>query len=245
MFRKILFIAVCLSFFISANCLAEERKDEWQEKAIDFTTVRTVVVQLSVNSDVVVKDIDQKKLDDLLEKQILKAAKQRVRLISNSQLEDSIGKIVNTDMALLSIADNAKYLETMQAYAPLVADAILRVNVKALGTTQVFVPQSMYTYTEYQTTYVSTPVFLPGGRVYYTTTAIQTPVMRTMVVPAHNENVGHAGAEFTLVTCKNQQKIWLLLDMRDGKEKVPLEMTERIFQRAMDQFRELTDYKKR
>lgn len=227
-------------FLNSMSCLAEERKEEWQEKAFDFKKVRTVATQLSVDSDVSVKEIDQKKLEELIEKRILKSSNHRVRFIPYNQLEDTIGKIVNIDMGQLRIEDNTKYNDLMLEHTPLVADGILRVNIKALATTQEFVPASVYTYTTYQINYISVPVYQPRGGVYYTTQAVQVPVQNTSVIPAHNDNVGHAGVEFTLVTSKSQQKIWLLLDMRDGKEKIPIEMTERIFQRALDRFRELT-----
>ncbi|MBP2627267.1 MAG: hypothetical protein H6Q68_1978 [Firmicutes bacterium] len=241
MHRKTLVMAVCIFFLLSMSCLAEERKEEWQEKAFDFKTVRTVAIQLSVNGDVVVKEIDQKKLDELIEKRILKSSDQRVRFIPYSQLEDSIGKIINIDMGQLRIEDNTKYNDLMLEHTQLVADGILKVNIKALAMTQEFVPASVYTYTTYQINYISVPVYLPRGGVYYNTQAVQVPVQNTGVIPAHNENMGHAGVEFTIVTSKIQQKIWFLLDMQDGKEKIPLEMTERIFQRALDRFRELAN----
>ena len=188
-------------------------------------------------------EMDQKRIDTLIEKQILKSNNQRVRFISNDQLEDTISKIAAADLRQLRVEDSAKYNAVISVYNPMVADVILSVTIKALGTTQIFIPECLYTYTEYQTSYINIPVHTPDGRIYYTTQVIQTPVSRTSVIPAHNENIGHAGAEFSLITVNNQQRIWFLLDMRDGKEKIPIEMTERIFKRAMDRFRELADYK--
>ncbi|MBP2651937.1 MAG: hypothetical protein H6Q74_2762 [Firmicutes bacterium] len=241
MVRKILFVGLCLVFFISLTCSAEEKKDEWQEKAFNFTTIKTVLIQLSANSDITINDDDNKKLDDLLNKQISQSSNQRVHFISPSQLEDNIGKLINTDIEQLRVDDNAKYYETLREYAPLVADAVLKINIKALTTTQVAVPKSTRSYVEFQTTYVSVPIFLPRGGTSYTTKAVQVPVTRYTVVPAHNDNVGHAGVEFTLETCNNQQKVWSLLDMREGTDKKPLEMTEHIFQRAIDRFRAITN----
>jgi len=198
-----------------------------------------------INSDVVVTEIDQKKLDELIEKRILKSSDQRVRFIPYSQLEDGVGKIANIDIGKLRIEDNIKYNDLMLEHTSILADGILKVNIKALSTTQEFVPVSVYTYTTYQINYISVPVYLPRGGITYTTQAVQVPVQNTSVIPAHNDNIGHAGVEFTLTASKNQQKIWLLLDMRDGKEKKPIEMTERIFQRALDRFQELTNYSTR
>ncbi len=243
-FRKSAFWAVCLSLLVFASCWAEERKEEWQEKAFDFKNIRTLVVQLTVNSDVVLSEVEQKKLEEMFEKQVIKAENQRVVLIANDELENRIGKIVGKDMRLLALEDNAKYNEAIKEYTPLAADGTLTVSIKALGTTQVFVPASVYYYTTYQTSYIQTPVFLPGGGVTYVTQTIQTPVQNTGMTPAHYDSIGHAGAEFSLVAGSERQKIWILVDVRDGNGKVPLEMTERIFKRAMEQFRKITDYKK-
>jgi len=43
---KTLVIAMCILLLISMSCLAEERKEEWQEKAFDLKTIKTVAVQL-------------------------------------------------------------------------------------------------------------------------------------------------------------------------------------------------------
>jgi hypothetical protein len=240
MVRRTALAAICLMFFLVAGCWAEERKEEWREKAFDFRNVRTLVVQLAVSNDAALSDVERKSLEELFAKQVIKAENQRVVLIAKDELENRIGKIVGKDMRLLAVEDNARYKEVMKEYAPQVADGVLTVSVRALGTSQVYVPERVYYYTTYQTQYIQTPVYHPNGGVSYITQAIQVPVQNVGVTPAHYETIGHAGAEFTLVAGADRQKVWILVDMRDGNGKVPLEMTGRIFKRAMDQFRKLT-----
>jgi hypothetical protein len=225
---------------MSMGCSAEEKKEEWSDKNFNFKALRTVVVQLSISSDVTVSDDAQKGLNDILANELLSANINRVKFISSNQLEDKIGKLFHTDMQQLRVEDNAQYCEMMEENTHLVADGILKITIKSMKTTQVFVPSSTYSYVEYQTTYTSVPIFLPNGGVTYTNRAVQTPVTRTVQVPAHMEDMGFAGVEFTLESCNTQQKAWYLLDMRDSLAKKPLDMTVRIFRRATDKIRALT-----
>lgn len=243
MVRKIVCLAFCLCFTLVALCGAEEKKEEWVDKAFDFKAVRTVAVQLVVADGLTVSEIERKKLDELVEAQILKAANQRFRLISAAQLEESIGRIVDADMGLLKIEDKEKYAAAMREYTPTLTDAVLTVTVKAMSTEQFFVPERMYTYTTYQTQYVYVPVYDPYRGGYTTVQTIQVPVQNTGITPAHYESVGHAGAEFALARSGDGKKLWLLVDMRDGNGKVPVEMTDRIFKRSMDQLRDATKNK--
>ncbi len=239
--RKIVCLTACLCLLLTALCGAEEKKEEWADKTTDFKMIRTVAVRLAVADGLTVSEIERKKLDDLVDSQIIRSGDQRVRFIAAGQLEESIGKIIGADMGLLRVEDQDKYAAAMREYGPQLADAVLTVAVKALSTTRVFVPESVYYYTTYEKRHVSVPAYTHHGTVYYTTQEIQVPVQRSEIRPAHYEYFGHADAEFALVRNRDGKKIWLLIDMRDGKAKVPLEMTERIFKRAMDRFREVAD----
>lgn len=241
MIRRAMAVGVCLVLFWTAACFGEERKDEWKDQSFDFRTVRSVVVQLSVDSALSLSEADRKKVEELIETQVLKAGnQQRIRFVSQAELEGTIGKIIDEDMGRLRLEDSAKYDAALNEYTPKLAEAVLDIQIKALATTQVFVPESMYTYTEYQTSYVTVPVYGANGNVYYTTQAVQVPVQRTSVIPAHYETVGHAGAEFSLKTTGASRKVWLLVDMRDGNGREPVAMLDRIVKRAMDEFREVT-----
>lgn len=240
MVRKVVCLAFCLCLMFTALCGAEEKKEEWVDKTFDFKTVRTVLVQLAVADGLTVSEIERKKLDELVEAQILKAANLRLRLISDTQLEESVGRIVDADMGLLKIEDKEKYAAAMREYTPTLTDAVLTVTVKALSSEQVFVPERIYTYTTYQTQYVNVPVFDPYRGNYTIVQSIQVPIQNTGITPAHYESVGHAGAEFALAKSGDGKKLWLLVDMRVGNGKVPIEMTERIFKRSMDQLRDAT-----
>jgi hypothetical protein len=133
----------------------------------------------------------------------------------------------------------------MKEWSPLAVDAIMKIEIKQWGHTQVYVPERTDTYIEYVTTYVSAPVLDQNGKIlYYETQPVRVPVERARVIPAHYEKVVHAGAEFSVTSAKTQQKIWILLDLRDANMfKTPYDMTERIFKRGLDQFRELTQSK--
>ncbi len=239
--RKIACLVACLCIFLTALCGAEEKKEEWADRATDFKTIRTVAVRLTVDDSLTLSEIERRKLDDLVDSQIIRSGDQRVRFIAAAQLEASVGKIVGADMGLLRFEDKDKYAAAMSEYAPKLTDATLDVTVRALSTTRIFVPESVYYYTAYERRYVSVPAYTHRGTVYYTTQQVQVPVQRSEIRPAHYEYFGHAGAEFALARSGDGKKLWLLVDMRDGKAKVPLEMTERIFKRAMDRFREVAD----
>ncbi|MDT8901567.1 hypothetical protein [Anaeroselena agilis] len=239
--RKIICIAACLWLLLIAPCGAEEKKEEWADKSCDFTMIRTVAVRLAVDDGLNISEIERRKLNDLVDSRIIRSGDQRVKFIAASQLEESIGKTIGADLGLLRFENRDKYAAVMREYAPQFADAVLTVAVKTLSTTQVYVPESIRYYTTYEKRYISVPAYTHRGTVYYTTQEIRVPVQRSEVQPAHYEYFGHAGAEFALARSRDGKKIWLLLDMRDGQSKVPIEMTERIFKRAMDRFRAVAD----
>ncbi len=240
MVRKVVCLAISLCLAFAAVCGAEEKKEEWVDKAFDFKTIRTVAVQLEVAAGLTIGEIERKKLDELVETRILKADNQRLRLISAAQLEESVGKIIGADMGLLKIEDKDKYAAAMREYTPKLVDAILTVTVRALSTEQIFVPDRIYTYTTYETQNVYVTRYDPYRGNYTDVQTVKIPVQHTGVIPAHYENLGHAGAEFALALSGDGKKVWLLVDMRDGNGKPPLEMTERIFKRSMDRLRNAT-----
>ncbi|VBB04999.1 Hypothetical protein LUCI_0205 [Lucifera butyrica] len=241
--RKTLFIVACIfiGLLFSALCTAQERKEEWKNPMFDFNQIKTVAVRLSLDKSICPDEIEQRKLNDLIKNQVLKAANTRLRLISNEQFETAIEKYSGLNLNQLRVDDVKQYEAAMREWAPLITDAFLNVDIKQWGYTKVFVPESTYTYTDYVTNYITVPYYDPHGNLLYRTQPIQVPVERTQTIPAHYDSVAHAGAQFSLITAKGRQKVWMLLDLRDaGGSKEPIEMTGRIVTRAMERLREVT-----
>lgn len=201
-------------------------------------------MQSSVDKGVSLEEIDKQKIDDLITAKVLKADNLRIRLISNEQFEDLVSKYSEVNVKQLRVDAPEKYSAVLRDWIPFITDAFLNIKIKQWGYTKVFVPETTETYTDYETTYVSVPYYDQNGNLSYSTQQVQVPVEKTRVIPAHYEYFAHAGAEFTLISASGQQKIWMLLDLRDASgDKVPIEMTERILARAMNQFQNLTNRK--
>lgn len=112
------------------------------------------------------------------------------------------------------------------------ADAVLAITIRQFGRTDRFVKESTRIVTHTEAIVIDTP---NGPR------QILMPAPTEETTPAHYEHDSHAGAEFMLTDSKTRQKVWTLLDLRDAKNstKPPIDMTERIFERAVDMLQQL------
>jgi hypothetical protein len=229
-----------ISFLVSSVVLAEERKSEWRHKEFDFKQLKTVLVELTVDGSVNLDSGDQQRLNELYQDEFAGKSKNRTRLVTVSQLEDTSGKTSGENLKDLRLSNPERYRELMDQFTPIYADAVLKVKVKALGYTKVWVPDRTERYTEYQEVLVNTEYRDSKGRVVgYKTDKVQVPVEKTRLIPAHYAYTAHAGAELSLLS-KQGQSVWMLVDMREAPgTKVPIEMTQRIFNRAVDKFFEL------
>lgn len=239
--EKILCLIVAYLLIIP-SVYAEERKDEWWDKAYNFKQLRTILLVTNISEDVRLDASDQRKLHALFDTEILRNSKDksRVRIITSEQLEASIANVTGEDLQTLRLNDPAKYKEIMQTYTAIYVDGTFKVDVSELGYTRVWIPEKVETYTENQEVTVTTELRDANGRVTGTSTSkVTIPVEKVRVIPAHYLYTGHAGATFTIAEEKKQQPIWTIVDIREAYDKDPFGMMQRILKRTMDKWNEL------
>lgn len=249
MIRKIvtlsIFTLVC--FFMTAAVWANEEKDEWKNKSYAFNAIKSVAVVYSIEyTNKQENAIDKAKLMELMERKIIKAQGLPIRiipeekLINDIELKYQLDNSETIDLKELKASDPAKYDAVIKEWMPKVVDAILKVDIKQFGYTEQLVPAHEESYVDYVTTYITDTRYDNKGNQYTEQHEIKTPVEKTRYVADYYLEYAHAGAEISLIAGKNQQLIWRLVDLRDATGyKVPLEMEERIFDRALDQLKKV------
>ncbi|MCE5286608.1 MAG: hypothetical protein LLG02_12275 [Pelosinus sp.] len=240
-FKLSMLILICS--FMTTAVWAQEHKEEWENKTIDFNKVKNVAVVYTVGYTNKQENIaDKEKLMELLQRKIIKAQNLPISiipqesLINDVELAYQLNKSDTIDLKQMQVSDPARYEAVMKEWMPQVVDAILKVDIKQFGYTEQFVPAHEESYTDFETTHVTDTKYDNKGNQYTEDREITTPVERTRFVPDEYITYAHAGAEISLFAGKNQQLVWQLVDLRDANGcKVPLEMEERIFDRSVSQ----------
>jgi len=235
--RKLLFFIVLLGCLVSSSfASAEDKKDEWVDNTYNFKQLKTVMVQYSFSDDLKLDESQKQKLVDKINAIFINPKhKSKLKFMSLNQVEDTIGKVAGADINELKVNDSAKHNDVMSNNLPNIVDAMIELKITAQGYTTEHVPLSSQWITQHHYTYITQ--WHPGynGIGGYTTTqTIDTPTSFLMIIPAHDVQVGHAGAEFELLANNNPNASWRLTDVREAGGKEPIEMTERIFNRAID-----------
>lgn len=243
MARRILAIVLVGICLLWANVgFALDKKEEWVEKTYEFKQVKTVLVQYSIPADINLSETERLKFEDMLKATFFKEDKKAtVKYLTSEQSEEMIEKNIGVNLKELRATDNARYLDIMQKQLPTVADAILNINMTSLEYSTRHVPSYTEAYTDYEYQTVYEPYINSYGQhAGNVAKTIKVPVQRYRVVPAHDVQVGNAGAELKLMTTKDQQRVWLLLDVREEEDRTPINVTQRIFKRAKDRLKKMT-----
>ena len=238
--RKILLCCLAILVLALSTALAQERKDEWQDKDTVFSQFKTIVIHTEYDSNLAIDEISLKKLETLLDTAIWKEKLGTIRWLNDEQLVQQIGRLSQTDMSTLKSSDPAAYAALLTEYSPKVADAQLTLRVQQWGYTQVYVPESWESYTRYRSVPVKIVETDAKGNRTVTTHWEQVPFEEMRLIPAHYNQISHAGMTLSLTNSKTGEKVWMLLDLRDADaSKKPIEMTERILRRAAGRFASL------
>lgn len=233
------FLVVASLLLLSVvSCQATEKKDEWKDPNFNFLNIKTVVVTTAVDPKVELDEFSIRKLENLYSNGLFKNEKRREKgiflFITQNQLKDRISKATGENMEQLEREDPLRYKAEMDNFTPIIADAILRIKVTSFGYDQRFVEESYYTYTEQVETEIDIDYQDSKGKWVHGKKTIKKPVERTVITPAHYDTYGNAGMDYILVDSKNKQSIWMLRDIREARGKEPIDMTERIINRAAD-----------
>ena len=238
---KVIFLFFLL-LFSTITVQAEERKDEWKNTEFDFNNIKTILISTSINPECEIDEFSTRKLDSFYVQEFFQEGKWRkskFRFINLTQLEEQASKITGIDMNKLEVESPVVYKLEMEKVIPDIADAILNIEVIAFGYDKIFVPESSHIYTEQIETEVEAEIQDSNGKWVKKKMKIKQPVERITTTPAHYNNYGNAGVTYTLVATKNNEKIWMLLDVREALAKEPIDMLERIIIRATKQVAKL------
>ncbi len=224
-----------LLFFSMSVCQAEERKDEWKKPGFNFGSIRTILVNTSIDPQAELDEFSIRRLETFYAQEFFQDERwvnTNFRFITSNQLKERISKITGANMQQLEIEDQARYKSEMDSFTPSIVDAILHIKVTAFGYDQRFVPESIRTYKEQEEKEVVVNIREATGKWVKKTVKIKQPVRRTVITPAHYDTYGNAGLTYMLVDAKTNETVWMLLDIREARGKDPMAMTGRIITRA-------------
>ena len=238
---KALLLAFLLFFSISV-CQAEERKDEWKQPDFNFRSIRTILVNPSIDPRIKLDEFSIRRLETFYEQEFFQDERwvqTNFRFITSNQLKEQISKITGANMQQLEMEDQARYKSEMDNFTPSIVDAILHIKVTAFGYDQRFVPKSIRTYTEQVEKEVVVDVRDSRGKWVKKRVKVKEPVRRTVITPAHYDTYGNAGLTYMLADAETNETVWMLLDIREAKSKDPMAMTGRIITRAAEHLSKL------
>ena len=224
-----------LLFFSMSICQAEERKDEWKKPGFNFGSIRTILVNTSIDPQIDLDEFSIRRLETFYWQSFFHAERwenTNFRFITPKQLNERITKITGTDMQQLEIEDQARYQSLLDSLTPSIVDAILHSKVTSCGYDQRFVAEAINTYREQVETEVEVDIQDSRGKWVKKRVKVKQPVQRTVITPAHYDTYGNAGMTYMLVDAKTNETVWMLLDIREAGVKDPLAMTGRIITRA-------------
>lgn len=234
--KGVLLLFTCLLLLSMSICQAQERKDEWKKPDFDFGKVKTILVNTSIDPKAQVDQFNIRKLENFYSKTLMQDknrwSKNNFRFITLDQLKDKISNITGENIRQMEIDNVAQYKSEMDRFTLLMTDAVLNIKLTSFGYDQRFVPESSYTYTEEVETEIESNYQDSSGRWVHGKKTIKIPVTRVRTTPAHYDSYGNAGVEYTLINNKTNESIWMLLDIREANGKDPMDMTERIINRA-------------
>lgn len=240
--QKILLYCLVILLLALSPAFAQERKDEWKDKNTGFRQLKAIVIHADYDPLLEIDEISRKKLDSLLSAAIWQEKIGSIRWLTEEQLVQQIGRLSQTDMNDLKTSDPSAYAALLTEYTSKIVDAKLTLKVRQWGYTQVYVPETWETYTRYRSVPVKVIETDTKGNRTVTTHWEQVPFEEMRLVPAHYNQISHAGLELSLVSSKTGEKVWMLLDLRDANaRKKPIDMTERIIKRAIGRFASLLD----
>lgn len=231
---KALLLAFLL-FFSMSICQAEERKDEWKKPDFDFRSIRTILVNTSIDPQAELDEFSIRRLETFYAQEFFQDerwVKTNFRFITSNQLKERISNITGENMQQLEIEDQARYKSELDRFIPSIVDAILHIKVIAFGYDQRFVAESSRTYKEQEEKEVEVDVRDSTGKWVKKKVKVKEPVRRTVTTPAHYDTYANAGLTYMLVDAKTNETIWMLLDIREARGKDPMGMTGRIIERA-------------
>lgn len=236
--KGVFILFACLLFLSMSNCQAEERKDEWKNPSFNFRTIKTILVNTSIDPKAKMDEFDTRKLDLFYANAFFhnekRWGKNNFQFITLNQLKERISKATGEDMERLAVEDQVRYKSEMDLFTPIIADAILNSKVTSFGYDQRFVAESYSTYTEQVETEIYVDVQDSTGKWTREKKIIRKPVERIRIIPAHYDTYGNAGMDYTLIDTKTNETIWMLRDIREAGGKNPIDMTERIIKRAAE-----------
>ena len=236
--KGIFLFFACLLFLTMSNCQATERKDEWKNPDFNFRNIKTILVITSTDPEVRLDEFDIRKLEGFYSKVFFQDKRRwensSFQFITLNQLKDRISNATGENMRQLEVEDQVRYKSEIDRFTPIIADAILKIKVTSFGYDKRFVPESSSTYTEQVETEIDVDFQDSNGKWRHTKKKITRPVERTIITPAHYDTYGNAGMDYTLVDTKTNESIWMLRDIREASGKDPIDMTERIMNRAAE-----------
>ena len=238
---KALLLAFLL-FFTMSICQAEERKDEWGKPDFNFHSIRTILINTSIDPQVKFDEFSMRRLETFYAQEFFQNERwvqTHFRFITSNQLQERIGSIIGANMQQLAIEDQARYKSEMDSFTPSIVDAILHIKVTDFGYDQRFVPESIRTYKEYDEKEVEVEVRDSRGKWVKKKVKVKEPVRRTVITPEHYDTYGNAGLTYMLVDAKTHETVWMLLDIREARGKDPMAMTGRIIARAAEHLSKL------
>lgn len=238
---KALLLASLLFFSMSIG-QAEERKDEWKKPGFNFGSIRTILVNSSIDPRAELDEFSIRRLETFYAQEFFQDerwVKTNFRFITSNQLKERISNITSANMQQLETEDQARYKTEMDRFTPSIVDAILQIKVTAFGYDQRFVSESSRTYKEQEEKEVEVDVRDSTGKWVKKKVKVKQPVQRTVITPAHYDTYGNAGLTYMLVDAKTNETVWMLLDIREARGKDPMAMIGRIIARAAERLSKL------
>lgn len=235
-------LLVSFLFFSLSVCQAEERKDEWKNPGFDFGSIRTILVNTSIDPQAELDEFSMRRLETFYEQELFQDerwVKTNFRFITSRQVTEQITKITGTNMQQLELEEQARYQAELDRFIPSMVDAILQIKVISFGYDQRFVPEVIRTYREQVEKEVEVDVRDSKGKWVKKKVKVKQPVERTVITPEHYDMYGNAGLTYMMVDAKTNETIWMLLDIREARGKDPLAMTGRIIVRAAERLSKL------
>ena len=231
-------VIACMLLLSAAVCQAEERKEEWKKTGFNFRTIKTVLIAPSADPKAELDEFHLRRLDNDYAKVFIEDrarwAYGSFNFISLNQFKDMITRALGEDLRRLQTEDPERYKAEIARFTPLLTDAVLHIKVSSFGYDKRFVPERISTYIEHVE--VETEVYTQDSKGHWIKQIkkVKKPVERVVVTPAHYDTYGNAGMKFMLIDNKTNESVWMLLDVREANYKDPIDMTERIINRAAE-----------
>lgn len=235
-------LLLALLFFSLSVCQAEERKDEWKALDFDFHSIRTILVNTSIDPRTELDEFSIRRLETFYEQEFFQNErweKTNFRFITENQLKERVSSITGVNLQQLETEDQVRYKSELDSFTPSLVDAILQIKVIAFGYDKRFVPESSRTYKEQDEKEVEVDVRDSKGKVVKKKVKVKQPIRRTVTTPAHYDTYANAGVTYILIDAKTNKTVWMLLDIREAKGKDPMGMTGRIITRAAERLSKL------